>query len=116
MTSETKTYIHISQVGKDGKEDHFAQAKSVEKLVEKGEDFKQFSTLNYIESQFESAQEFMDAKTSDGSPVTDEVKKGIINRGWLLYQQVAARYIVLKDDADFVESTMEKHRSQQYEQ
>lgn len=103
MKPENKSYIHISRVNKDGEEEHVAQPpKAVEKLVTEGKDFKQFSTLDYIETTIESVQEFVDMKMPDGSPVDAEVKLAIINRGWILAQQAVAKDLVLEDDVDFV--------------
>lgn len=102
MKTELKNYIHISQM-KDGKEEHSAaNDKAVKKLEEEKKDFQTFSRIDYTETQFETVQEILDAKMPDGTPVTDDVKIDIWNRGWVLAQQAAAKDIVLSDDEDFV--------------
>lgn len=103
MQKEAKTYIHISTSNDKGEEKHIAQPeKAVQKMTETGEEFKQFSTLKYFETQFDSPQEFMDVTLPDGSAVSDDVKKDIINRGWVLFQQATAKALVLEDDEEFV--------------
>lgn len=103
MKTENKAYVHISRVDKEGAEEHVAQPpKAVEKLVAEGKDFKQFSTLDYVETSFTDIQEFIDIKMPDGSPVDAEVKLAIVNRGWVLAQQAVAKDLVLDDDVDFV--------------
>ena len=108
MKTENKTYIHISYTeqknGKSEEKEEAAPAKAVKKMTDDGDEFKTHSTLNYKETQVESVQDFLNATMSDGSSITDEVKVDVINRGWVLFQQVAARNICLEDDPEYVNS------------
>lgn len=103
MKSENKSYVHISKVNKDGEEEHVAQPpKAVEKMAAEGKDFKQFSTIDYVETYYTDIQEFINQTMPDGSPVDAEVKLAIVNRGWVLAQQAIAKDLVLEDEAEFV--------------
>ena len=104
MQKETKAYVHVSTTNDKGEEKHQAKArKEVETMIaeSKDESLKQFSTLIYSESQFDSVDEFVALKMPDGSEVTPEVKRDIVNRGWVLAQQAAAKALVLDDDEEY---------------
>lgn len=102
MQKETKSYVHISTLNDKGEEvDQPKARKEVEKMTADGKDFKQFSTLIYSETQFESVDEFVALTMPDGSPVDAGVKRDIVNRGWVLAQQAAAKALVLDDDEEY---------------
>lgn len=99
MTPENKTYVHITET-KDGKEKESAQSEKA--ASELTGDFKTGSKMTYIETQFDSVQEFVDARLPNGDEVSADVKKDIVNRGWTLYQQAAAKSLVIAEDPDYV--------------
>lgn len=96
MRTTIKTYVRVSQgEGEDMK--FFAwPASRVAKGEENNETFQKYARLTYGETEWDNPQEFMSAS------IPDDVRADIINRGWTLAQQQAARALVLEENPDFV--------------
>lgn len=104
MTPENKTYVHVTENKPNSKGVIEEKESAVPEKTwqEMTGDFKTGARMTYIETQFDSVQEFVDAKMPNGDPVLDDVKKDIVNRGWVLYQQAAAKSLVINEDPDYV--------------
>lgn len=102
MDTEIKAYVHISEVNPKGEEKHSAQPpKTVLKMASDGDTFTQFNQIKYKETSFSNIQEFLDLRMPEGDEVPEQVKVDIANRGWVLYQQAAAKALVIDDDAEY---------------
>lgn len=102
MTTDVKAYVHISELDKKGEEKHSAQPpKTVDKMTADNEPFKRFNQIKYNETSYDTIQEFLDQRMPDGTDVPEAVKVAIANRGWVLYQQAAAKALVMDDDAEY---------------
>ena len=99
MRTTTKTYIRVSQ-GEGDAQKFFAWPDSrIKRAEEEHEDFTRYATLTSGETEWDNAQEFMAAS------IPDDVRADIINRGWTLAQQQAARALVLEENADYINSS-----------
>lgn len=102
MTTDVKAYVHISELDKKGEEKHSAQPpKTVDKMQADGEQYKRFNQIKYNETSYDNLAEFIEQRMPDGSEVPEAVKVAIANRGWVLYQQAAAKALVIDDDSEY---------------
>ena len=102
MNQEVKTYVHITTTNDKGETEHATKpGKTIDKMKEDGTEVNESSRMSYYETEFTDISEF-NTWAVNGSPVSDKVKLGVVNRGWTLLQQSTARDIVLDDDAEYV--------------
>ena len=99
MRTTNKTYVRVSQ-GEGDDMKFFAWPESrIKRAEEESEKFQRYGFLFYGETEWDNPQEFMAAS------FPDDVRADIINRGWTLAQQQAARGLVLEENVDYINTT-----------